>query len=80
MKQTKAMADYSIKEWIEYIDKHLEEFEIQEFGPDRYNLWRIQITSKSESKLSDYGEDVDKEKAKIKAIKQLAGDLRQYCQ
>ena len=80
MKQTKAMADYSIKEWIEYIEKHLEEFEIQEFGPDRYNLWRIQITSKSESKLSDYGEDVDKEKAKIKAIKQLAGDLRQYCQ
>ena len=80
MKKNKAMADYSIKEWIEYIENHLEEFEIQEFGPDRYNLCCIKITSKTDSRLSASGEDVDKEKAKIEAIKKLAGDFHQYHQ
>ena len=74
------MAEYSIKEWTEYIENHLEEFEIQEFGPDRYNLWCIKITSKTDSRLSASGEDVDKEKAKIEAINNLAGDLHQYRQ
>lgn len=72
------MEDYSKKDWIEYIKSHLNEFDIQEIGPDKYNLWHIDITSKTNRLYSEFGEDTNKMKAKEIAINGLASVLYQY--
>lgn len=73
------MKDYSKEDWVEYIKSHLNEFEIQESGPDnKYKLWRIEITSKANRHYSDFYEDADKEIAKETAIIRLASVLFQY--
>ena len=74
----KNKADYSIEDWVEYIKSHLNEFDIQEMGPDKYNLWRVDITSKANRNYSAFYEDVNKETAKNIAIERLASVLFQY--
>lgn len=73
------MKDFSKEDWGEYIKSHLNEFDIQESGPDeKYKLWRIEISSKANRNYSASYEDVNKETAKNIAIERLAGDLFQY--
>ena len=72
------MTDYSKEKWVEYIKSHLNEFDIQEMGPDNYKLWRVVVTSKVNRQYSEFSEDKDKEKAKSTAIERLAGFLFQY--
>ena len=73
------MIDYSKEDWVEYIKSHLNEFDIQETGPDnKYKLWRIGITSKANRLYSEFGEETDKDKAKELAIYRLASVLYQY--
>ena len=72
------MEDYSKEDWVDYIKSHLNEFDIQETGPDNYKLWHIDITSKINRNYSASYEDVNKETAENIAIERLAGDLFQY--
>ena len=73
------MEDYSKEDWVYYIKSHLNEFDIQETGPDnRYRLWHIGITSKANRLYSEYGEETDKDRAKELAIERLASVLFQY--
>ena len=72
------MTDYSKEDWVEFIKSHLNEFDIQEIGPDKYSLWRIKITSKANRLYSEFGEDTDKGRAKETAMNRLASVLFQY--
>lgn len=72
------MTDYSKEDWIAYIKSHLNEFDIKETVPDKYNLWRIDITSKTNRLYSEFGEDINKEIAKDTAVERLASVLYQY--
>ena len=73
------MIDYSKEDWVEYIKSHLNEFDIQETGPDnKYKLWRIGITSKANRLYNEFGEETDKDRAKELAIYRLASVLYQY--
>lgn len=72
------MKDFSVDNWFEYIKSHKNEFNIEITGPDKYNLWRVDITSKQNSHYSDNFEDTDKDVALDRAIGRLASILYQY--
>lgn len=72
------MQDFSRDKWSEYIISHINEFDVKITGPDKYNLWRVDITSQEDPHYSDYYEDTNKDVALAQAIDRLAGILYQY--
>lgn len=72
------MKDFSKDNWCEYINSHINEFDVEITGPDHYNLWRVDILSKRNSHYREYYEDTNKDVALALAIERLASVLYQY--
>jgi len=73
------MEDYSKNEWVEYIKSNLDEFDIQEYivNKNKREYWHVNVSSKENSHCYGAYEDTDKDKAKNKAIEDLASFLFQ---